>query len=95
MSGKIARQQAQEIDMDDAIIERIRMLLADVFQQPLENIKKDLAFGDLPQWDSMGHMDVMIALEERFGVEITADTITKLTSLPAIYTYLKEKANIG
>jgi acyl carrier protein len=95
MSGKIARWQAQGIDMDDPIIERIRRLLADIFQQPLENIKEDLAFGDLPQWDSMGHMDVMIALEERFGVEINTDTITELTSLPAICTYLKEKANIG
>ncbi len=71
---------------------QICALLAGLFQVPAEEIKEDLAFGDLPQWDSMGHMDVMIALEERFGVEINADTIGQLTSIPAICAYLKEKA---
>lgn len=81
--------------MEDALKDRLKALLAEALRVPLEDIKDDLSFGDLPQWDSMGHMDVMIALEERFGVEINADTIGALTSLPAIQTYLKEKANIG
>jgi acyl carrier protein len=81
--------------MDDPLIERLRTMLAEVLLVPLADIREDLAFGDLPQWDSMGHMDVMIGLEERFGVEISTETIGKLTSLPAICAYLKEKAHIG
>ncbi len=53
----------------------------------------DLAFGDLPQWDSMGHMEVMMLLEQRYDVEINADTIAALTSVPAIRAYLQEKGN--
>lgn len=81
--------------MDDDLKESLKTLLAEALHAPLDDIKDDLSFGDLPQWDSMGHMDVMIALEERFGVEINADTIGALTSFPAIHAYLKEKANIG
>lgn len=81
--------------MDESLTKQIKSLLAEALHATTEDIKDDLSFGDLPQWDSMGHMDVMVALEERFGVEINADTITALTSLPAIRTYLKEKANIG
>ena len=81
--------------MDDPSILSVRNMLAEIFQLPLEEIKSDLAFGDLPQWDSMGHMDVMIGLEDRFGVEINAEMIGKLTSLPEICTYLEERSNIG
>lgn len=81
--------------MDESSIFIVRNMLAEIFQLPLEEIKTDLAFGDLPQWDSMGHMDVMIGLEDRFGVEINAETIGKLISLPEICTYLEERSNIG
>ena len=69
--------------------ERVRALLADVFQVPQDDVTPQLAFGDLPQWDSLGHMDVMMNLEEQFGVEINTDTIAELVSVPAICEYIR------
>lgn len=57
---------------------------------PKEDIPADLAFGGVRQWDSMGHMGVMLLLEERFGVPIDADLIATLTSVPAICDYLRK-----
>jgi citrate synthase len=71
--------------------QQVTALLAEIFQLPAETIPPDLALGRIPQWDSMGHMGLMLALEERFGVEVNADTIGALTSLPAILNYLTEK----
>jgi len=56
-------------------------------------ISAETQFGDLPQWDSMGHMEVMVALEKDFGVEINAETITELVSVAAICTHLEEQAD--
>lgn len=75
------------------LVQTIQALLSEALQIPGELVSPDLAFGDLPQWDSMGHMEVMMLLEERFGVEISADTIASLTSLPAIYSYLQENSH--
>ena len=72
------------------LIEQVQNILAEAIQVPLEEITPDLAFGDLPQWDSMGHMEVMLRLEEKFGVEITADTIAALTSIPEICKHLEQ-----
>ena len=69
---------------------RLRLMLADIFQVPPEEITPDLAFGDLPQWDSLGHMELMMRLEEGFNAEITTESIAVLTSLPVIITYLQE-----
>jgi acyl carrier protein len=78
------------IEPEDSTEIRLRLMLADIFQVPLEEITPDLAFGDLPQWDSLGHMELMMRLEEGFNAEITTESIAVLTSLPVIITYLQE-----
>lgn len=76
------------------LTEQIQALLAEAIQAPIEEITPDLTFGDLPQWDSMGHMEVMLRLEEKFGVEISADTIAALTSIPEIIKHLENNSHV-
>lgn len=76
-------------DASTLLTERVQSLLVDALQVPGDQVTPELAFGDLPQWDSMGHMDVMMALEAQFGIEINADTISGLVSVPAIRAYLE------
>lgn len=75
----------------DQITDKIRSLLAGAFQIPLDDVPADMAFGDIPQWDSFGHMEVMMSLEEKFGVEISTETISELVNIPAICAYLEKK----
>lgn len=79
-----------ELSSPNNLTQRIREALSLALQVPLEEIPADLSFGDLPQWDSMGHMEVMMRLEEFFGIEINADTIAALTSVTAIRQYLED-----
>ena len=72
---------------------RVQAALGEALRVPLEQVAPELAFGDLPQWDSMGHMEVMMALEMHFGIEINADTIAQLTSIPAICSYIEENGH--
>lgn len=81
--------------MNSQLQDQVRGLLAEAFMLPVQDIPADLAFGDLPQWDSMGHMNVMIGLEERFGVEVSAETIGELVSVPAICDFLAAKGQNG
>ena len=66
-------------------------LLADAFQVTIDEITPELAFGDLPQWDSMGHMELLLRLEEAYGIEIDAESIAELVSLPVIFEKLAKK----
>lgn len=78
------------IDQDITLSIRVQKLISNALQVPDNQIHANLEFGDLPQWDSMGHMEVMLSLEERFGIEIDAEIIASLTSVPTISNYLKE-----
>jgi len=75
---------------DQDLILQVQNLLAEAIQVPLELVTPDLAFGDLPQWDSLGHMEVMLKLEDQFGVAIDADRIARLISIPEICRFLQE-----
>jgi acyl carrier protein len=72
------------------LIKRIQSILAEALQVDPDLVTPDLAFGDLPQWDSLGHMELMMLLEQHFGVEINADTIASLISIPEICAYLEQ-----
>jgi acyl carrier protein len=69
---------------------QIQTALIEALQVPASLVTPQLAFGDIPQWDSMGHMEVMLLLEERFGIEINNETIAELTSIDAIRTHIIE-----
>jgi len=69
-------------------LENVRTLLAEALQVPMDTVRPDLRFGDLPQWDSMGHMEIMMQLEMQMGIEVNADTISMLISIPAICDHL-------
>ena len=73
---------------NNEVFDKVRTVLAEALKVEAEEISSDTAFGDLPQWDSMGHMEVMILLEEHFGVEINAETISELISVQAIYEHV-------
>ena len=83
------------MDDDQTMIlaQDIQALLVEALRITEVQATPGLAFGDLPQWDSMGHMEVMILLEQRYGVEINADTIAALTSVPAICAFLQENGH--
>jgi acyl carrier protein len=70
------------------LLDKIQTVLAQALKVEVTEISPETAFGDLPQWDSLGHMELMILLEEQFGVEINADTITELISIQAIYDHV-------
>jgi acyl carrier protein len=71
------------------IKEQVKTILAEALEVSTADITDDLAIGDLPQWDSMGHMTVISLLEERFGIEVSTDLIAELVNLPAIVKYLE------
>jgi len=75
---------------DQLLVGEIQALLAEAIQVPVETVTADLTFGDLPQWDSLGHMEILMRLEEKYGVEVNAETIARLVSIPEILQFLKE-----
>ena len=52
--------------------------------------RPDLKIGDIEQWDSVAHLDLMSETEQEFGVRFDLDEITTLTSLPELLSRLEK-----
>jgi acyl carrier protein len=75
------------------MLDELMALMAEIFEVEAQAVSQDTQFGDLPKWDSMGHMDLMVALESKFGIEINADSIRDLISVKAILEAAEAKVN--
>ena len=75
--------------LDIALFEQVQTLLAEIFETEATEISAETQFGDLPKWDSMGHMDLMVALESQFAIAISAESISELISIPSILAHIQ------
>lgn len=71
--------------------ERVEGLLADVLQLPAASITDDLTMQDVDSWDSLKHMELIVSLEEAFGLQLTFDEIVAMQSVRAIKRVLRAK----
>lgn len=46
-----------------------------------EEVKPEIALGSLETWDSLNHMNLIIAVEETFNIRFASDEIPKLQTL--------------
>jgi acyl carrier protein len=44
---------------------------------------------DVPNWDSLNHLNVVVALEERFGVVLSTDEMASMLSVGALVDLLR------
>jgi acyl carrier protein len=46
---------------------------------------------DLPKWDSLAHINLMVGLESSFDLNLEVEDFAALTSVPAILDYLRSR----
>jgi acyl carrier protein len=54
----------------------------------VKEISEDTKYNEIPEWDSIGHMTLMSALEEKFKISIDTDDIVDFSSVKVGYKIL-------
>lgn len=70
---------------------QLRKLMAEVFTIPEDEVVDDLSMSGTDVWDSLRHMELVVSVEETFGIELTGDDIVTMTSVAAIRSVLGAK----
>jgi acyl carrier protein len=65
-------------------------MLSDAFEEPVANLRPEVSRDDVPGWDSMGALTLMAELDERFGIELTADDSKKMTRIDDVLQLLRK-----
>jgi len=74
------------------MFEKIKAILGEVLQVEPQNILPDLRMNDIAQWDSLTHVNLMLFLEQEYGIEISEDVIIQCTSVPGIVDVVSSHA---
>jgi acyl carrier protein len=76
---------------DTGAQEKVFAVLADVFGLPREEVGPETVREDIPEWDSLGHLNLMLALEEAFDVSFSVEEMPELVSVDAIVQKVQAK----
>lgn len=68
--------------------DKLILTFAQTLQIEPVRVTDDLSYNAIAEWDSVGHMSLIAALEEAFGVMLDTDDIIDLSSVAQAKTIL-------
>ena len=71
---------------------KVEGVLAEVLQLPPSEITDDLTMKDVEAWDSLKHMELIVALETTLEVQLTFEEIVTMQSVREIKRVLAERS---
>ena len=74
----------------DDIKTRVRVVLAKALKTDPATISDNATQMDLSEWDSVRHMNVILALENDFGIEFADAELPTLTSVPLMVATIEK-----
>ena len=77
------------------ILGRVVKTASQILEIPKERITPDLSINSVENWDSLGHLKLILAIEEEFNVKFWTKEIPELSSLKNITKAVKEKLQNG
>jgi len=76
-------------DSDDEILDKVRAVVADQLGVAAEKVVMEAAFVEDLGADSLDSVELVMALEEKFGIEIPDESATKISTVKAAVDYIK------
>lgn len=71
--------------------ERVKQIMASILEVDAAAIGEDASMDTIPSWDSLRQMNLVLALEESFGVSIPDDDAANASSYKLLVLVLEEQ----
>lgn len=73
-------------------MDKIYEILSNILELPV-NENTDISMQNCPQWTSLAHIDIIMSVEEEFGIMFAQEDLPHLTSQTKIMQKVKELSN--
>lgn len=70
--------------------DELQQLFAEIFETDAQSFTFATVPGDIATWDSFNHLNMVMALEERYGVSFSTDEVASMSSVGATVALLQE-----
>lgn len=65
--------------------------VAGVFNVSEDGLSAETRYGELPQWDSVMHLRLIMEVESEYAIDIPLDEIPQIKTLGHLYLYTQAK----
>lgn len=76
---------------DQIVSERVRKIVSTMMAVSPQSLALDAPLHQMPSWDSIQHLNLILALEEEFGLVFEPERLENFTTLTSIINMVKEK----
>jgi acyl carrier protein len=76
--------------MELAMREKVYQIISQLMETPVASISENSSGKDIVKWDSLKHMDLMMTLEEEFGIQFTDEEIVELDDVKSILKAIQQ-----
>jgi len=73
------------------IYEELRQIVCDVFMSDDLVLSPETSAKDVPGWDSFKMVEIIVTVEERFGIKIASRDVDRLRNLGDLVTMISDK----
>ena len=70
--------------------EKVIKIIARILEVDIEDIEMDTAIGDLPEWDSLHHLQIIVELQEEFNIKYPQEDLAELEDVSDLVALTKE-----
>ncbi len=77
--------------MNAAIYEKVRSIAADMLQVKIATLKADSSPETVDTWDSVHHLNLVLALEESFGFQFSPEEMDQMKTIGHIAGMVETK----
>jgi acyl carrier protein len=75
----------------EVVRERLRVLIAEFVNVSPDHVTDDASSETIESWDSLAHMNLMVAIEQEFGIEFDDSEILANRELHALIALIEAK----
>jgi acyl carrier protein len=70
--------------LTSSTFEQVCNIASDIFAVPVDKITAESSPETIENWDSMQHLNLVLAVEEKFGVQLEPEDIEKMKTIGAV-----------
>lgn len=74
-----------------SVFEEVISIIAENLKVNISILNEDTAIGDLPEWDSLHHLQVIAAIEKKFGFQFEPDVLMDLEDVSDIVNAVEKR----
>jgi acyl carrier protein len=79
--------------MDEGIEQRLAGIFQSVFDEPDLHLTRDMTARDVPAWDSLSHITLIVAVEKEFRIRFTTAEVAALMNVGDLADQILKKVS--